>query len=71
MPLTTPARIERLRAAMDCSSSLAPAPAVSNTFNVNVHVDPERADAPLDRDALEQALCDILRDAARRNGLEV
>jgi hypothetical protein len=32
---------------------------------------PLSSPAPLDRDALEDALADILRDAARREGLEV
>jgi hypothetical protein len=43
--------------------------AVNNTFNVSVHVPSEGA--PADREALEQAITDILRDAARRHGLEV
>jgi hypothetical protein len=53
------------------TAAASPPPAVSNTFNVSVHVDPNPAESPLNRDALEQALCEILRDAARRNGLEV
>jgi hypothetical protein len=56
----------------DASSAAPPAPnAVNNTFNVNVHVGPDGVSASQDREALEQALCDILRDAARRHGLEV
>lgn len=45
--------------------------AVRNTFNVNVHLDPANAQAGLDRRALEDALVDILRETARRHGLEV
>lgn len=57
----------------DASAAAAalPAQAVSNTFNVNVHVDPDQTGALSDREALEQALCDVLRDAARRHGIEV
>jgi len=32
---------------------------------------PDSVQTPLDREALEDALADILRDAARREGLEV
>ena len=32
---------------------------------------PDRAPTPLDREALEDAVAEILRDAARRDGLEV
>ncbi|MFP2913494.1 hypothetical protein ACLESD_52585, partial [Pyxidicoccus sp. 3LFB2] len=45
--------------------------AVRNTFNVNVHVDPEKNQGGLDRRTLEDALVDILRETARRHGLEV
>jgi hypothetical protein len=45
--------------------------AVRNTFNVNVHLDPSGAPSGVDRRALEEALVDILRDTARRHGLEV
>lgn len=45
--------------------------AVRNTFNVNVHVDPGNAQPGLDRRSLEDALVDILRETARRHGLEV
>jgi hypothetical protein len=44
---------------------------VRNTFNVNVHLDPSGAAPGVDRRALEEALVDILRDTARRHGLEV
>ena len=42
---------------------------VSNTFNVNVALG-DRA-APADREALRDALVAILRDGARRQGLDV
>jgi hypothetical protein len=42
-----------------------------NTFNVNVHLEPSHTSSGLDRHELEDALVDILRDAARRHGLEV
>jgi hypothetical protein len=45
--------------------------AVANTFNVNVHVDPAHGQGGLDRRTLEDALVDILRETARRHGLEV
>jgi hypothetical protein len=48
-----------------------PGEAVRNTFNVNVHLDPSGASPGVDRRALEEALVDILRDTARRHGLEV
>ena len=44
---------------------------MQNTFNVNVHLGSEESSPGLDRTALEQVLVEILRDAARRNGLEV
>jgi hypothetical protein len=53
------------------SPAIASPRTVSNTFNVNVSVDPDRGEAALDRAALEQAIGEILRDAARRHGLEV
>lgn len=45
------------------------APSVRNTFNVQIAL----ADAPglADREALQDALVDLLRDAARRHGLDV
>ena len=49
----------------------APNEGVRNTFNVNVHMEPTSAPAGLDRHALEEALLDLLRDTARRHGLEV
>ncbi|MBL0692165.1 hypothetical protein [Comamonas sp. JC664] len=52
-------------------AAYAPGESVRNTFNVNVHLDPSSAPAGLDRDALEDALIDLLRDTARRHGLEV
>jgi hypothetical protein len=45
--------------------------AVKNTFNVSVHLEPGGVGSTLDRTTLEDALVDILRDAARRHGLEV
>jgi hypothetical protein len=55
------------------STSAEPSPgeAVRNTFNVNVHLEPSGAPSGVDRRALEEALVDILRDTARRHGLEV
>ncbi|AKQ66591.1 hypothetical protein A176_003503 [Myxococcus hansupus] len=44
---------------------------VRNTFNVNVHLEPTSVSTGLDRHALEEALIDLLRDTARRHGLEV
>jgi hypothetical protein len=44
---------------------------VQNTFNVNVHLASDEGGTGLDRTALEQVLVEILREAARRNGLEV
>jgi hypothetical protein len=52
-------------------STPSQATGVQNTFNVNVHLGAEEGGAGLDRTALEQVLTEILRDAARRNGLEV
>jgi hypothetical protein len=48
-----------------------PGEAVRNTFNVNVHLEPSGAAPGVDRRALEEALVEILRDTARRHGLEV
>ncbi|AGC45674.1 peptidase C14, caspase catalytic subunit p20 [Myxococcus stipitatus DSM 14675] len=45
--------------------------AVRNTFNVNVQVGSDSAANGLDRRTLEDALVDILRETARRHGLEV
>lgn len=45
--------------------------AVRNTFNVNVHLEPSTPQAGQDRRSLEDALVDILRETARRHGLEV
>ncbi|WP_164002674.1 hypothetical protein [Pyxidicoccus caerfyrddinensis] len=53
------------------SAATPPGEAVRNTFNVNVHLDPSGAAPGVDRRALEEALVDILRDTARRHGLEV
>ena len=52
-------------------SARSPSASVQNTFNVDVHLSPDTGGAGLDRNALEQLLVEILRDAARRNGLEV
>ncbi len=48
-----------------------PSAGVSNTFNVSVHLEPAGVNPALDRTTLEDALVDVLRDAARRHGLEV
>ncbi|RKH68280.1 hypothetical protein [Corallococcus llansteffanensis] len=45
--------------------------AVRNTFNVSVHLEPSGVGTPVDFTTLEDALVDLLRDAARRHGLEV
>ena len=45
-------------------------PRVSNTFNVSVAVGGTEGPVP-DASALEEALVDLLRTAARRQGLEV
>ena len=60
-----------LAQALDLTQAPAPHESVRNTFNVNVHLEPSSAPAGLDRDALEDALIDLLRDTARRHGLEV
>lgn len=52
-------------------SAPSQATGVQNTFNVNVHLGSDEGGAGLDRTALEQVLVEILREAARRNGLEV
>jgi hypothetical protein len=46
-----------------------PAPRVANTFNVSIAVGDGLAG--IDREALQDALVDLLRDAARRQGLDV
>ncbi|MCE9671253.1 hypothetical protein LY474_25930 [Myxococcus stipitatus] len=53
------------------STEAPPSSAVRNTFNVNVHLDPATAPGGMDRRTLEDALVDILRETARRHGLEV
>ncbi|QSQ23229.1 hypothetical protein JY651_50540 [Pyxidicoccus parkwayensis] len=53
------------------SAATPPGEAVRNTFNVNVHLEPSGASSGVDRRALEEALVEILRDTARRHGLEV
>ncbi|WP_163867042.1 hypothetical protein [Myxococcus eversor] len=45
--------------------------AVRNTFNVNVQVGTDTATSGMDRRTLEDTLVDILRETARRHGLEV
>jgi hypothetical protein len=47
----------------------APPAAVSNTFNVNVALG--TGIGPAEREALQDALVDLLRDAARRQGLDI
>ncbi|WP_257456339.1 hypothetical protein [Archangium lipolyticum] len=60
------------RASAPASTVTAPpSNAVRNTFNVNVHLDPSAPQEGLDRRTLEDALVDILRETARRHGLEV
>ncbi|QRN93820.1 hypothetical protein JRI60_32260 [Archangium violaceum] len=60
------------RASTPASTVTAPpSGAVRNTFNVNVHLDPSAPQEGLDRRTLEDALVDILRETARRHGLEV
>ncbi|WP_143097091.1 hypothetical protein [Myxococcus fulvus] len=44
---------------------------VQNTFNVSVQVGADNAATGVDRRTLEDALVDILRESARRHGLEV
>ncbi|MFY2563361.1 hypothetical protein ACN469_37550 [Corallococcus terminator] len=58
-PATTPAE--------DSGSNAA----VRNTFNVNVQVGTDTATSGMDRRTLEDTLVDILRETARRHGLEV
>ncbi|NOK17277.1 hypothetical protein, partial [Corallococcus carmarthensis] len=59
------------RAAVAPGAALPANEAARNTFNVNVHLEPSSASPGLDRHALEEALVDLLRDTARRHGLEV
>ena len=47
----------------------AAAPSVSNTFNVTVAM--AGNSGPVEREALQDALTDLLRDAARRQGLDL
>ncbi|MBE0619441.1 MAG: hypothetical protein IH605_02505 [Burkholderiales bacterium] len=49
----------------------APAPQVSNTFNVNVDLRGDEGTAAADREALRDALVAVLRESARRQGLDV
>lgn len=63
--------LERAHQLTRAASPTPPGEAVRNTFNVNVHLDPSNAPSGVDRRALEEALVDILRDTARRHGLEV
>ncbi len=58
-----------LDAAAPADATAAPVTQVSNTFNVSVALG-DRA-APADREALRDALVAILRDGARRQGLDV
>lgn len=48
-----------------------PSAAVRNTFNVNVQLDSANTASGMDRRTLEDTLVDILRETARRHGLEV
>lgn len=48
-----------------------PSGLVSNTFNVSVSMNNDTTQNGIDRNALEEALTDILRTSARRHGLEV
>ncbi|WP_342374036.1 hypothetical protein NVS55_21745 [Myxococcus stipitatus] len=70
-PLVT--RAEQLTRQTRASEASTPteSAAVRNTFNVNVQVGSDNAATGLDRRTLEDALVDILRETARRHGLEV
>ncbi|QSQ15419.1 hypothetical protein [Myxococcus landrumensis] len=73
-PLVTRAeQLTRQAQPSETSSRSAPteSAAVRNTFNVNVQVGSDNAATGLDRRTLEDALVDILRETARRHGLEV
>lgn len=50
---------------------VTPAPQVSNTFNVNVALRGEERPAATDREALRDGLVEVLRESARRQGLDV
>lgn len=56
-------------AAWDDDVPRAVPPSVSNTFNVTVAM--AGNSSPVDREALQDALTDLLRDAARRQGLDL
>ncbi|WP_338866123.1 hypothetical protein [Myxococcus stipitatus] len=69
-------RAEQLTRQAQPSETASRAPAnesagVRNTFNVNVQVGSDSAAPGLDRRTLEDALVDILRETARRHGMEV
>lgn len=51
--------------------SASPATEARNTFNVNVHLDSGAGNTGTRREELEETLVDILRETARRHGLEV
>jgi hypothetical protein len=51
------------------ATATSTAPLVNNTFNVTVAIG-DRA-SPVDREALRDALVSILRDGARRNGIDI
>ena len=58
------------RDALDDETDLA-ASRVQNTFNVSVSMNQDAASASLDREVLKDTLLEMLRTAARRQGLEI
>jgi hypothetical protein len=56
-------------AAWEDETPRAAAPSISNTFNVTVAMAGNIG--PVEREALQDALADLLRDAARRQGLDL
>lgn len=56
-------------AAWDDEGPRAAAPSISNTFNITVAM--AGSTGPVEREALQDALTDLLRDAARRQGLDL
>jgi hypothetical protein len=55
--------------AWDDETPRGAAPSISNTFNVSVAM--AASIGPVEREALQDALADLLRDAARRQGLDL
>lgn len=56
-------------AAWDDEAARTVSPSVSNTFNVTVAM--AGSIGPVEREALQDALADLLRDEARRQGLDL